>query len=53
MESRSSQSKPMSKTLYRIRLIGMCARVMRSFLFNVVVFLAGMSIGMGFTVLHV
>jgi len=45
--------KPMSKTLYRIHLIGMCARVMRSFLFNVVVFFAGVSIGMGFTVLHV
>ena len=48
-----NQSKPMSKTLYRIHLIGMCVRVMRSFLFNVVVFFAGMSIGMGFTVMHV
>lgn len=43
----------MSKTLYRIHLIGMCARVFRSFLFNAVVFFAGVSIGMGFTIMRV
>lgn len=43
----------MTKTMYRIHLIGMCVRVMRSFLFNVTVFFAGASIGMGFTVIHV
>lgn len=41
----------MSTTAYRIHLLGMCVRVMRSFLFNVVVFFAGISIGMGFTIL--
>lgn len=44
---------PMSKTAYRVRLLGMCVRVMRSFLFNVAVFFAGAAIGMGFTVIHV
>ena len=53
MGAQSTRKKPMSKTLYRIHLIGMFARVFRSFLFNVVVFFAGVSIGMGFTVLHV
>lgn len=33
--------------------MGMCVRVMRSFLFNLVVFFAGASIGMGFTVMRV
>ena len=41
----------MSRTAYRVHLLGMCVRVMRSFLFNVVVFFAGVSIGMGFTVM--
>lgn len=41
----------MSKMAYRVHLLGMCVRVMRSFLFNVVVFFAGVSIGMGFTVI--
>jgi len=44
---------PMSKTAYRVHLLGMCVRVMRSFLFNAVMFLAGIAIGMGFTVMHV
>lgn len=44
---------PMSKTAYRIHLLGMCVRIMRSFLFNVAVFFAGASIGMGFTVLKI
>ena len=41
----------MSRMAYRVHLLGMCVRVMRSFLFNVVVFFAGASIGMGFTVM--
>ena len=41
----------MSTAAYRVYLLGMCIRVMRSFLFNVVVFFAGISIGMGFTIL--
>lgn len=45
--------RPMSKTAYRVHLLGMCVRVMRSFLFNVAVFFAGAAIGMGFTVIHV
>ena len=42
----------MSKMAYRVHLLGMCVRVMRSFLFNVVIFFAGVSIGMGFTVMR-
>ena len=53
MKAQNEYKKSMSKALYRIHLIGMWARVLRSFLFNVVVFFAGVSIGMGFTVLHV
>ena len=43
----------MTTTMYRIHLIGMCVRVMRSFLFNLAVFFAGTAVGMGFTVMHV
>ena len=42
---------PMSKMAYRAHILGMYVRVMRSFLFNLVVFFAGVSIGMGFTVM--
>lgn len=42
-----------SKTAYRMHILGMCVRVMRSFIFNVIIFLAGASIGMGLTVMQV
>ena len=44
--------KKMSRGAYRIALLGMYAKIMRSILFNIVVFFAGISIGMGFTVLN-
>lgn len=46
------RTKHLSKAAYRIHLLGICAKVMRSFLFNVCVFFVGVAAGMGFTILH-
>ena len=46
-------SKKMSKTVYRIHLIGICIRMMRSLMFNICVFCVGAAFGMGFMALHV
>lgn len=49
---KATNTQKMSKMAYRARILGMCVRVMRSFLFNLAIFFAGVSIGMGFTVIR-
>ena len=44
--------KRMSKSAYRVHVLGMYASMMRSVVFNLCVLFAGISIGMGFTVMH-
>ena len=42
----------MSKKAYRAYILGMYTKLLRSLLFNLLVFSFGLSIGMGFTVIH-
>ena len=44
--------KKMSKGAYRVAVLGMYAKIMRSLAFNALVLFAGISIGMGFTVIN-
>ena len=45
--------RKLSKAAYRIHILGMAANMMRSLLFNLLVFFFGTSLGMGFTIIHV
>ena len=44
--------KKMSRGAYRMQLLGMYASMMKSIVFNICVLFVGISIGMGFTVIH-
>lgn len=51
--SKVMKKKKMSKTAYRVRLLGICASTLRSVLFNATVFCIGCAIGMGVTIIHI
>ena len=51
--SDKTASHRMSKEAYRAHLLGMCSAVMKSFMFNALVFFVGLTLGMGFTILNV
>ena len=44
---------PTSKSAYVAQIIGMWTKFMRTFLFNLLMFFVGISIGMGFSILHI
>ena len=44
---------PMSRSAYAAHVLGMCTKFMRTFLFNLLILFVGITIGMGFTIIHV
>lgn len=44
--------KKMSKAAYRAQVFGMFAATIRTLMFNLLVFFIGLSIGMGFSIMH-
>lgn len=51
--SKVMKKKKMSKTAYRVQLLGICVSTLRSVLFNATVFCIGCVIGMGVTIIHI